>query len=118
MGGGGGGEEEKKLDPYVSRTAVVISRRELQFKCKEMLNRPVIEPTTKGTVVCDSNCFDGQMVRRLPRERKIRPSSPAFPGRVIPVTSKCYSSDYIAYQAPGVIGSVLGLVGRASVYLG
>ena len=50
-------------------------------------------------------------LRRPPPERKIRDSNPpwvgVFHGRVIPVTSKL---------APGIIGSVLGLVGPVSVY--
>ena len=38
-----------------------------------------------------------------------------FPGRVIPVTSKL-ALQWLPCQAPGVIGSALGLVGPASVY--
>ena len=38
-----------------------------------------------------------------------------FPGRVIPVTSKL-ALQWLPCQAPGVIGSVLGLVGLVSVY--
>ena len=38
-----------------------------------------------------------------------------FPGRVIPVTSKL-ALQWPPCQAPGVIGSVLGLVGPVSVY--
>ena len=56
-----------------------------------------------------------------PRERKIPGSNPAcagiLPGRVIPVTSKL-ALQWLPCQAPGVIGSVLGLVGAASVYCG
>ena len=38
-----------------------------------------------------------------------------FRGRVIPVTSKLVPQ-WLPCQAPGVIGSVLGLVGQVSVY--
>ena len=38
-----------------------------------------------------------------------------FSGRVIPVTSKL-ALQWLPCQAPGVIGSVLGLVGPVSVY--
>ena len=38
-----------------------------------------------------------------------------FPGRVIPVTSKV-ALQWLSCQAPGVIGSALGLVGPVSVY--
>ena len=38
-----------------------------------------------------------------------------FPGRVIPVTSKLVLQ-WLPCQAPGDIGSVLGLVGPVSVY--
>ena len=54
---------------------------------------------------------------RLLRERKIRGSNcdEIFPGRVIPVTSKL-ALQWLSCQAPGIIGSVLGLVGQLSVY--
>ena len=38
-----------------------------------------------------------------------------FPGQVIPVISKV-SLQWLPCQAPGVIGSALGLVGSVSVY--
>ena len=38
-----------------------------------------------------------------------------FPGRVIPVTSKL-ALQWLPCQAPGIIGSALGLVGPVSVY--
>ena len=38
-----------------------------------------------------------------------------FPGRVIPVTSKL-ALQWLPCQAPGIIGSALGLVGQVSVY--
>ena len=78
-------------------------------------------------------CFNGQhlyfpyqvtvslawWLRRPPRERKIRGLNPAcdgiFPGRVIPVTYKL-ALQWLPCQAPGVIGSALGLVGPVSVY--
>ena len=50
---------------------------------------------------------------------KIRSSNPAcdgiFPGRVMPVTSKL-AFQWLPCQAPGIIGSALGLVGPVSVY--
>ena len=61
----------------------------------------------------------GLVVRRLPRERKIPGSNPAcvgfFRGRVIPVTEKL-ALQWLPCQAPGVIGSALGLVSPVSVY--
>ena len=62
----------------------------------------------------------GLVVRRPPRQRKIPGSNPAcagifFRGRVIPVTSKL-ALQWLPCQAPGVIGSALGLVGPVSVY--
>ena len=61
----------------------------------------------------------GLVVRRPPRERKVPGSNPAcagfFRGRVIPVTSKL-ALQWLPCQAPGVIGSALGLVGPVSVY--
>ena len=51
------------------------------------------------------------MVIRLPKEREIRVSYPAFSDRVIPVTSKLVL-DLLSSQAPGTIGSVPGLVSR------
>ena len=55
-------------------------------------------------------------LRRPPRERKIQGSNPAcdgiFPGRVILVTSKLA----LQCQAPGLTGSLLGLVDPLSVY--
>ena len=61
-----------------------------------------------------------QWLRRPPRELKILGLIPAydvliFPGRVIPVTSKL-ALQWLPCQAPGVKGSVLGLVGPVSVY--
>ena len=57
---------------------------------------------------------------RPSRERKIRGSIPAcvvwcFPHRVIPVTSKL-ALRWLPFQAPGIIGSALGLVGPVPVY--
>ena len=62
----------------------------------------------------------GLVIRRPPGERKIPGSNPArapgvFRGRVIPVTSKL-ALQWLPCQAPGVIGSALGLVGPVSVY--
>ena len=61
----------------------------------------------------------GLVVRRPPRARKIPGSNPAcagiFGGRVIPVTKKL-ALHWLPCQAPGVIGSALGLVGPVSVY--
>ena len=61
-------------------------------------------------------------VRHLPfivcpgRSRVRIPLAPGFfRGRVIPVTSKL-ALQWLPYQAPGVIGSVLGLVDPVSVY--
>ena len=56
----------------------------------------------------------------LPRGRQIRGSIPAcgeffLGGRVIPVTSRLVL-EWPHCQAPGVIGSALGLVGPVSVY--
>ena len=55
------------------------------------------------------------------RERKIPGSNPIcdgiFPGRVIPVTSKL-ALQWLPCQAPGIIGSALGLVGPVPVYSG
>ena len=60
-----------------------------------------------------------EWLRRPPRERKTRGSNPAcdgiFPGRVILVTSKL-ALQRLPCQAPGIIGSVLGLAGPVSVY--
>ena len=56
-------------------------------------------------------------LRRPPRERRIGGSNPAcagiLQGRVIPVT---LALQWLPCQAPGVIGSVLGLVSPVSVY--
>ena len=50
------------------------------------------------------------------RSRVRIPLAPGFfRGRVIPVTSKL-ALQWLSCQAPGVIGSVLGLVGPVSVY--
>ena len=61
----------------------------------------------------------GLVVRRPPQERKIPGSNPAcagiFSGRVIPVTKKL-ALQGLPCQAPGIIGSTLGLVGPVSVY--
>ena len=61
----------------------------------------------------------GLVVRRLPRERRPRVRIPLAPGffrgRVIPVTEKLVHQ-WLPFQAPGVIGSALGLVGPVSVY--
>ena len=64
--------------------------------------------------------LDGLVVRRPPRGRKIPGSNLACAGsfsrgQVIPVTSKL-ALQWLPCQAPGVIGSVLGLVGPVSVY--
>ena len=72
------------------------------------------------TPVCLSDRIVGLVVRRPPRERKVQGSNPAlrrdfFRGRVIPVTSKL-ALQWLPCQVPGVIGSVLGLVGPMSVY--
>ena len=54
-----------------------------------------------------------------PRERKVPGSNRAcggtFRGRVIPVTQKL-AFQWLPCQAPGVMGSALGLVGPVSVY--
>ena len=60
----------------------------------------------------------GLVVRRPPREWKIPGSNPScaeifFRGRVTPVTSKL-ALQWLPSQAPGVIGSALGLVGPVS----
>ena len=70
-------------------------------------------------------CFSAQTaslawwLRRPPRERNVPGSNPAcagfFRGRVIPVTQKL-ALQWLPCQAPGVIGSALGLVGPVSVY--
>ena len=56
---------------------------------------------------------------RPPRERQTQGSIPAcagiFRGQVIPVTLKL-ALQWLPCQAPGVIGSALGLVGSVSVY--
>ena len=61
----------------------------------------------------------GLVVRRPPQERKIPGSNPACAGicrgRVIPVTQKL-ALQWLPCQAPGVIGSTLGLVGPVSIY--
>ena len=61
----------------------------------------------------------GLVVRRhleSGRSRVRIPIAPGFfRGRVIPVTSKL-ALHWLPYQAPGVIGSALGLVGPVSVY--
>ena len=58
-------------------------------------------------------------LRRPPRKRKVRTLNPScdriFQGRVIPVTSTL-TFQCLPCQAPGVIGSALGLVGPVSVY--
>ena len=60
-----------------------------------------------------------KLLRRPPRERKIRGSNPAcdwiFPGRVIPVTYKL-ALQWLPCQAPDIIGSALRLVGPVSDY--
>ena len=61
-----------------------------------------------------------QWLRRPPRERKIPGSNPACDGiflgsRVIPVTLKL-ALQWLPCQAPGVLGSALGLVGPVSAY--
>ena len=61
----------------------------------------------------------GLVVRCPPQKRKIQGLNPAwagfFRGRVIPVTLKL-ALQWLPCQAPGVIGSALGLVGPVSVY--
>ena len=56
---------------------------------------------------------------RYPRERQTLGSIPACGrislGRVIPVTSKL-ALQWLPCQAPGIVGSVLGLVGLVLVY--
>ena len=74
---------------------------------------------------CASHCVLFQTTRSLyklrrpPREPKIRGSNSAcdgvFHGRAIPVTSKL-ALQWLPCQAPGVIGSALGLAGPVSVY--
>ena len=59
-------------------------------------------------------------LRRPPQERRTRGLIPAFsvgifPGRLLPVIQKL-PFQWQSYQAPGVIGSALGLVGPMSVY--
>ena len=53
-------------------------------------------------------------------ERKIRGSNPAFdgifPGRVIPCSDLKFGTPLADCQAPGILGSALGLVGPVSVY--
>ena len=65
------------------------------------------------------NLLVGLVVRRPPRERKIPGSNPDcagfFRSRVIPVTLKS-ALQWLPCQAPGVLGSALGLVGPVSVY--
>ena len=81
----------------------------------------VISPS-RVTVTCVTELHSvkyrlvGLVVRRPPRERKIPGSNPGFfRGRVIPVTQKL-ALQWLPCQAPGVIGSALGLVGPVSVY--
>ena len=63
--------------------------------------------------------FFYRVVNLILHERKIRSPNPAcnviFRDRVIPVTSKL-ALQWLSCQAPGVIGSSLGLVGPVSVY--
>ena len=74
---------------------------------------------SRGTASPAHNPATDEGPPRWPRERKIPGSNPAcagiFPGRVIPVTSKL-ELQWLPFLAPGVIGSVLGLVGPVSVY--
>ena len=62
-------------------------------------------------------CLVGLVVRRLPREQKIPGSNPTC-AKIFLESS--HTSDlalqWLPRQAPGVIGSVLGLVGAVSVY--
>ena len=76
----------------------------------------------KFTGVCHNtqfNCLVGLEVRRLPQEQRSRVWIPLvlgfFGGRVIPVIQKL-PFQWLSCQAPGAIGSVLGLVGQVSVY--
>ena len=61
----------------------------------------------------------GLVIRRLPRERKIPGSNPAcdgiFSGSSYTNESKL-ALQWLSCQAPGVIGSALGLVGPVSVH--
>ena len=60
----------------------------------------------------------GLVVRRPPRERKIPGSNPACAGIFSGSSHTCDLNigTPVACQAPGVIGSALGLVGPVSVY--
>ena len=76
------------------------------------------QPTNKHTVPCCHRLV-GLVVRRPPRERKVPGSNPACGGIF---SGSSHTSDLnigapvLTCQAPGVIGSALGLVGPVSVY--
>ena len=86
-----------------------------QCMCSD-LPAPVMV-NTPAWLPCDR--IVGLVVRCPPRERKIPGSNPAcariFRSRIIPVTSKL-ALQWLPCQAPGIIGSALGLVGPVSVY--
>ena len=72
-----------------------------------------------SVVYVHPNHLVGLVVRRPPQDRKIPGSNPACAGifseSSIPVTQKL-ALQSLPCQAPGVIGSALGLVGPVSVY--
>ena len=115
------------LHPALKST---LAKRKLQviyghWGMREMYYEGCLDGNRNATTVLFFPCslpahrLVGLVVRRPPRERKIPGSNPAcariFRGRVIPVTQKL-ALQWLPCQAPGVIGSALGLVGLVSVY--
>ena len=85
---------------------------------KAPLGKAVIEPRS-AALEADTASL-AKWLRRPPRERKIPGSNPScdriFPGSSHTCDLKKLTLQWLPCQAPGVIGSVLGLVGLASVY--
>ena len=97
---------------------IVVLRKTHTLYAPSIRNIPKagIQTVTKPLMLL--NRLVGLVVRRQPRELKNPGSNPAcagifFRGRVIPVT---LAPQWLPCQAPGVIGSALGLVGPVSIY--
>ena len=91
----------------------------LLVSCHFFLSLPHVKWRGGGDPVTSTASF-AKWLRRPPQERKIPGSIPAcgveiFLGPVISVTYKL-ALHWLPCQAPGIVGSALGLVGPVSVY--
>ena len=120
-------------DPSLRYTRMLLGRSETNQQPPLLLSAIVAQPSSCAvlllastdvvqfsvlvSIVAAQSCSSAASASWLKRPPEVRfPLAPGFfRGQVIPVTEKL-ARQWLPCQAPGVIGSALGLVGPVSVY--